>query len=277
MLTKSQASVSVVIPCLNCEGTIRRAVTSVAEQTWQPKEVILVVDDGSTDQTLSRLREISASFEPSRIKVLEIGENRGPSVARNTGWNVATQPYLTFLDADDAWQPRKVEILLKYMQAHPEVAITGHRLHWLREGEKLDPLPDQYLIKPVTKWMMLVSNRLSTSTVMLKRDLDVRFAPTKRHSEDYLLWLRIIYSGYKAEFIDLDLAYMYKAPYGMGGLSGQLWAMERGELDTYQTLCNEQLISRPAFIVLSAFSIAKYVRRLMISKLLGMRHETLPH
>ena len=273
MLTKSQASVSVVIPCLNCEGTIRRAVTSVVEQTWQPTEVILVVDNGSIDQTLSRLREIGASFEPSWIKVIEIGDNRGPSIARNTGWNVATQPYLTFLDADDAWQPRKVEIQLKYMQAHPEVAITGHRLHWLREGEKLNPPPDQYIIKPVTKWMMLASNRLSTSTVMLKRDLDVRFAPAKRHSEDYLLWLRIISSGYKAEFIDLDLAYRYKAPYGMGGLSGQLWAMEKGELDTYQTLCNENMISLHALLVLSAFSIVKYIRRVMISRLLVRRHD----
>ena len=273
MQTKPQASVSVVIPCFNCEDTIRRAVTSVAEQTWRPKEVILVVDDGSTDQTLSRLREIGASFEPSWIKVLEIGENGGPSVARNAGWNVATQPYLTFLDADDAWHPHKVEIQLKYMQAYPTVAITGHRSRWLREGEESSPISEQHVIKPVTKRMMLVSNRLFTSTVMLKKDLDVRFDPAKRHSEDYLLWLRIICCGYKAAFIDLDLAYIYKAPYGMGGLSGQLLAMERGELDTYRTLCNEQQISLPAFIVLSAFSIIKFVRRVMISRLLVRRYE----
>jgi glycosyltransferase involved in cell wall biosynthesis len=266
MPIKSQVPVSVIIPCLDCEGTIRRAVNSISQQTWQPKEVV-VIDDGSTDQTMSRIQEIRASLGLSWIKVLELSENKGPGAARNAGWDAATQPYIAFLDADDAWHPHKVEIQLKYMQYHPEVAITGHRSVWLREGENPPPLQDHYTIKPVTKRMMLVSNRLSTPTVMLKRDLDFRFEPAKRHSEDYLLWLQIICSKYEAIYIDLGLAYLYKAPYGSRGLSSQLWAMEQGELDTYGRLCDEQLISWPLFVTLSAFSMAKYVRRATISKL----------
>lgn len=271
MQAKQLAPVSVIIPCLNCEDTIGRAINSVSRQTWQPKEVILIADDGSTDQTLSILQELRSSLGSSWIKILDLGRNNGPSAARNAGWNVAAQPYLAFLDADDAWHPRKVEIQLKYMQDHPEIAITGHRWSWLRKGEDPFPLQDPYTIKPVTKRMMLVSNRLPTSTVMLKRDLDLRFEPAKRHSEDYLLWLRIICSKYRASFIDLDLAYSYKAPYGSSGLSSQLWAMERGELDTYRRLCDEQLISRPTVVVLGAFSMAKYVQRVAISKLRMMR------
>jgi hypothetical protein len=120
---------------------------------------------------------------------------------------------------------------------------------------------------------MLIANRLATPTVMLKRDLDFRFNPAKRHSEDYLLWLRIICSGTTAHFIDLDLTYLYKAPYGMGGMSSQLWTMERGELDTYRRLRDDKLISWPSFMALSAFSVVKYVRRNLISKLRVMRYE----
>lgn len=79
--------------------------------------------------------------------------------------------------------------------------------------------------------------------------------------------LQIVCSGYKAAFIDLDLAYCYKAPYGAGGLSSQLWPMEKGELDTYKRLRDERLISWSTFVGLSVFSMAKYIRRLVITKL----------
>ncbi len=178
---------------------------------------------------------------------------------------------MAFLDADDAWHPRKIEIQLKYMLVHPEVAITGHRSRWLREGESLSLIPEHYAFKPISRWQMLMSNRWSTPSVMLKKNIGFRFEPGKRRSEDYLLWLRIICSGYKAMFIGLDLAYLYKAPYGAGGMSRQLWAMERGELDTYRRLRNEQLISWPSFLALSVFSMVKHMRRAVICKLRAMK------
>ena len=270
MQISQRAPVSVIIPCLDCEGTISRAINSACQQTWQPKEII-VVNDGSKDRTLSRLQEIRERLGISWIKILDLGKNIGPGAARNVGWDAARQPYVAFLDSDDSWHPKKIEIQLKYMQNHPEVAITGHGSRWLREGETQFTLPDRYAIKPVTKRTMLVSNRWSTSTVMLKRDLDFRFEPTKRHSEDYLLWLRIICGGYKAMHIDLDLAHLHKAPYGSRGLSSQLWLMERGELDTYKRLCNAKLISWPTVVALCAFSMAKYLRRVTISKIRMMR------
>ena len=262
--------VSVIIPCFNCEGTIGRALDSVSQQTWLPREVILV-DDGSTDQTLSSLQKIRESMGLSWIKVLELAENRGPSAARNIGWDAAKEPYVAFLDSDDSWHPSKIEIQLKYMQDNPDVVITGHCSSWLQEGEASSLLPKHYAIKPATKWIMLISNRWSTPTVMLKRDLNFRFEPTKWHSEDYFLWLRIICGGYKAMHIDLNLAYLHKPPYGSRGLSSQLWPMEKGELDTYKRLWNDKLISWPAVVALGAYSVAKYVRRVIISKLKMMR------
>jgi len=261
---RSLAPVSVIIPCYRCQDTITRAVTSVAAQTWRPAEVILV-DDASDDATPRLLRDLQRRYSSDWIKVIFREENGGPGDTRNTGWEAATQPYLAFLDADDVWHPRKIEVQLQYMQAHPEVAITGNRCRRLQEGELMPPLPDDYTIKPLSRSQLLMSNRLSTPAVMLKRNLEFRFEPAKWHSEDYLLWLKIVCGGHKNAFIDLDLAYICKASYGTGGLSGQLWKMEKGELGTYRRLRNEQLISCPTFVGLSAFSIAKYVKRLIES------------
>jgi len=241
-------------------------VVSVVAQTWRPAELILV-DDASDDDTLSVLQDLQCCYGNDWIKIVYQQENRGPSVARNTAWDIAGQSYIAFLDADDAWHPRKIEIQLKYMQAHPEVAITGHYARWLREGEPFLRLSEHYTIKPIARLHMLISNRLSTHTVMLKKDLNFRFELAKWHSEDYLLWLNIICSGHKGAFIDLDLAYIYKAPYGAGGLSGQFWKMGKSELDNYRRLREKRLISWPAFIVLIVWSLVKYARRVIISRL----------
>jgi len=270
MSAKVTAPVSVIIPCYRCQDTIARAVQSVAAQTWCPAEVILI-DDASGDDTPRVLQTLEKSYGNNWIRVIIRQENGGPGAARNTGWDIATQPYIAFLDADDVWHPRKVEIQLRYMLGHPEIALSGHRWRWLSEGEPLPTLPQCYTVKSIRCWQMLLTNRLSTPTVMLKRDLNFRFEPDKRYSEDYLLWLKCICSGYKAAFIDLPLAYIYKAPFGAGGLSAWLGAMEKGELDTYWRLHKEGLISWSSFAALSIFSILKYTRRLIIVRFMAMR------
>ena len=100
-------SVSVVIPCFRCTGTIERAVASVAAQTRRPAEVILV-DDASGDDTQKLLQKLSQHFEPGWIKLVFLEQNVGAASARNAGWDQATQTYVAFLDADDAWHPKKI-------------------------------------------------------------------------------------------------------------------------------------------------------------------------
>ena len=79
------APVSVVIPCWRCSDTVGRAVASVAAQTLRPKEVILV-DDGSGDETYSVLCDLADAYEPHWIKVLALEQNGGAGWARNAGW-----------------------------------------------------------------------------------------------------------------------------------------------------------------------------------------------
>jgi glycosyltransferase involved in cell wall biosynthesis len=71
---------------------------------------VIVIDDASTDETLAKLMELRSRYGDGWIKVLRLGRNQGPATARNAGWMEAEKRYIAFIDADDAWHPRKIEI-----------------------------------------------------------------------------------------------------------------------------------------------------------------------
>jgi glycosyltransferase involved in cell wall biosynthesis len=103
--------VSVIIPAFNRELTIARSVKSALNQTYKNLEIV-VVDDGSSDDTLKALRQFA-----DRIKVVS-QQNAGPSRARNLGASHARGAILAFLDSDDEWLPQKVEKQVDLMQAY---------------------------------------------------------------------------------------------------------------------------------------------------------------
>jgi glycosyltransferase involved in cell wall biosynthesis len=254
------ASVSVVIPCFRCAQTIGRALKSVAGQTVLPREVILV-DDASDDGTLDVLRQNQAEYGREWIKIIVLEHNSGPSSARNAGWKMATSDYVAFLDADDAWRPEKIEIQYNWMKSHPAAQITGHFCLVLPEGGIPPSLPGQWDARRVNARRLLLSNQYSTPTVMLRRDLPFRFPETQRYAEDYLLWMRIVLASNPAYFINIPLTFLFKARYGAGGLSADLWAMEKGELSNYRQLRRERLIANGTYRFLSFYSLAKYLYR----------------
>lgn len=243
--------VSVVIPCYRSAATLGRALESVLAQTQAPAEVI-VVDDASDDAT----PQVIAALPPS-VKRIFLPENRGAGSARNAGWQVATQEFVAFLDADDAWHPKKLEVQTAWMQAHPEVVLSGHG-YAFQEREVL--LEKAF---PVSAAMMLVSNRFSTPCVMLRRAIPQRFAEGKRYSEDYLLWLEIMLSGGEAWYLDAPLARLFKPAYGAGGLSANLREHEAGELDTLARLRRAGMLGAIPWAMASAWSWLKYLRRRM--------------
>ena len=100
---------------------------------------------------------------------------------------------------------------------------------------------------------------------MLRREITNRFDPAKRYAEDYLLWLEIIMDGNSAWLLELPMAYSYKADFGDDGLTGNLWKMAWGELDTYRRIYLDGAISRAYYSCIVLFSLLKYLRRLLLS------------
>lgn len=120
----SQPLVSVVIPAYNAERTIRATLATVLRQTVSEIEVI-VVDDGSTDNTPGMVR----SLQDPRLRVVR-QENTGHAGARNTGIGSSRGTYVAVVDADDLWVPRKLETQLKVFRSHPHIrALHSAAVH----------------------------------------------------------------------------------------------------------------------------------------------------
>ncbi len=260
------ASVSVVVPCYQSEKTIVRAVQSVASQTLTVAELILV-DDASSDRTLELLSNLKKEYQQGWIQIIHLDNNRGASFARNEGWKLAKSDYIAFLDADDSWHPHKVEFQYHWLKAHPDVDLCGHNIGYKKTGTGSALLPQLGKSIPyskVKKWPFLLSNSLSTPTVMLKRNIKFRFDETLRYAEDYLLWLNIICDGLIVIKLDIELSYMYKMPYGESGLSQNLWEMEKGELGAYRQVLKSRSLKQYQYYFLCVFSLTKYLRRLAL-------------
>jgi glycosyltransferase involved in cell wall biosynthesis len=268
-MTTELAPVSVVIPCFRCAETLERAVASVAAQTWRPSELVLV-DDRSGDATLALLRDIQSRYG-DWVKVLELPVNVGAAGARNAGWQVASQTYIAFLDADDAWHPRKIEVQLAYMQAHSDVALCGHLCRQLTPDAGQTPWWPVDLgngAQTLSLTDMLMRHAFVTPSVMLKRDITMRFAEGVRYMEDQRLWLDIASAPLPSVRLMVELVAVYKPVYGAAGLSADMWHMERAELANYRYFHGGGKISYWSMRLLQVYSMAKYVRRLIIVRLL---------
>jgi cellulose synthase/poly-beta-1,6-N-acetylglucosamine synthase-like glycosyltransferase len=117
---------SVVIPAYNAGPFIDEALASVYAQTLAPGQVI-VINDGSTDDTEQRLRRLASRFPPTFL--WQSQPNRGMTRARNAALRLATRKYVAFLDADDIWHPNKLECQLEHFASDPDLVLsfTGYR------------------------------------------------------------------------------------------------------------------------------------------------------
>ncbi len=258
-MTETVASVSVVIPMFNSAATIERALESVAAQSLLPQEII-VVDDDSNDMCVSIVEKWNNSN--IEVKLVKHSRNLGPSASRNTGWNMATGTYVAFLDADDSWDPRKIEIQYKLMVGFPNVVVCG-TLHSVNIGEPQEFVnsPQMVPTRQFTVRDLLIKNRFSTPSVMIRRDIDERFDSAFRYSEDYLLWLNIASRHMFVHRIELPLTILHKNTYGQGGLSGDLVPMLRGELRAIRSTEDFTSMTRPRMILAMMWSILKFVQR----------------
>ena len=255
-------SVTVVIPCYRCRSTIERALSSVANQTHLPAEVLLV-DDCSGDGTLEKLYELQRSHECGWIKIIALPRNVGPARARNRGWDSAKGEFVAFLDADDSWHPQKLQLQWNCMQAHQETMLCGHAV--ARASSAPNPDIGGFTTRPISSTRMLFKNPIAPTSAMVRTSLELRFRDGHRHMEDHLLWMEIALGGHAVTRMDACLAYQYKAPFGEGGLSAQLWSMELADLRNYLLLQQSGNLRSFWLLVLWPWSLLKFSRRLLIA------------
>jgi glycosyltransferase involved in cell wall biosynthesis len=193
----SRPLVSVVIPAFNADRTIDRALTSVFAQDYQPLEII-VVDDGSTDETAARV----ARYRSKMVRLLRLERNRGVAAATNAGLGVAKGEFIAFLDADDEWLPGKLRIQVPLLVANPSMPFVCSR--W----QETDPLgsvteqPDPDLYRRSTHpslWRDLLATAFVLKSTVVARSsyldatggFDARLSP----ADDQDMWIRLALLG----------------------------------------------------------------------------------
>jgi glycosyltransferase involved in cell wall biosynthesis len=199
--------VSVIIPTFNRSRLVVETVESALGQTY-PNVEIVVVDDGSEDDTESALRpyldRIVYSYQP----------NSGRSVARNNGIRQSTGRYCVFLDSDDLLLPGKLSLQVPFLEEHPDFALVYSDGFALDENRNLSPLGSHvYRFPPESRdefvTQFLKNNFFPPLLALVRRDsLDSTgfFDPEIVGLEDWDLWLRMLFRGAAFAYLDGKVA-----------------------------------------------------------------------
>ena len=211
--------ISVIIPTFNRSEVFKRAISSVLAQSYKNYELI-IVDDGSTDNTSSVIQEIfSESTKDSKNLIYCFQENKGVSAARNYGVSRSRGSWLAFLDSDDEWFEKKLELQVKKISESTCRWVHGEEI-WIRNGVRVN----QRKIHQKSGGDIFCSSLnlclVSPSTVMIDRETFInagRFDEDFIVCEDYDLWLKLSLNN-QIEFIETPLIKKY------GGHQDQLSA-----------------------------------------------------
>lgn len=202
--------VSVIIPFYNAHRHFPKTLCSLRRQSAAPAEII-VIDDGS-DAPAARalLRGLDDD-----IKLISLPSNAGPGVARNAGARIATQPYLAFLDTDDLWRPRKLEVQYAFMSAWPELDMTHTQVAFATDGGTLSV---GHLAQQGSSARTALTNYLvATPSVMIKRSSFERiggFDPHLRCAQDWDLYIRMVLAGFQIQCIAEELVEVRREGHG---------------------------------------------------------------
>ena len=229
--------VNVIIPTYNRSQKVARAIQSVLDQSFRDLEII-VVDDGSTDDTYQCLDRFGSSIRYIRQLV-----NRGVSAARNRGIKGSFAPWIAFLDSDDYWLRDKLQVQMEFVHRNPGTVACQTEEIWIRRGRRVNPKrshrkPSGDIFKQSLKLCLV-----SPSSVILRRSVFDEvglFDETLQAAEDYDLWLRI---SCRYPVYLIDRALIVKEGGHADQLSQRFAGMDRFRIRAIVNLINSGILS----------------------------------
>ena len=258
-------TVSIIIPAFNRASTICSAIESVLRQTYTDFE-LLIVDDGSTDDTMARVAEIS---DP-RIRALANPENMGASAARNTGIRNARGTWIAFQDSDDEWLPEKLEKQMQRLASKGDdhvacycgMIIVGDHSQTTRERRQVRYIPRVKLTKLEGNILptVLTTSPASTQTLIVRRDILEEIGGFDEDLPALVDWdcvLRLA-SRWSFAFVDEPLVLQYFSENSITRSRSNRAIARRKIIEKNKSLWN----NHPVFIAQHYRSIAGDFRRL---------------
>ena len=194
--------VSIITPCYNSEKFLDECISSVLNQTYQNWEM-LIVDDNSSDNSSILINSYSKKDE--RIKPLYLNDNIGAAMARNKAISKAKGKYLAFLDSDDVWLPKKLEVQTNFMKKN-NCSFVFSSYSVITDDKK----KSKYTInvpERISYEIYLKNTIIGCLTVMLDKEKFKKIEmPNLRSSHDMALWLNLLKQEKYAYGIAQDLA-----------------------------------------------------------------------
>lgn len=225
--------ISVIIPTYNRQEFLARAIDSVLGQSYRDFELV-VVDDGSTDDTARRLAGYGAQVR------FVYQQNRGPAAARNTGIRAAEGALIAFLDSDDRFAPEKLAMQQAAMAAQPEYLISHTDEIWYRQGELLHQKKKHFRPHGFIFGECLKLCVVGMSTVMVRREFFDKigyFDEELPCCEDYDIWLR---ASVSLPFLKVDQSLTLKS----GGRPDQVSVRFRAGMDKFRIRSIAKVLDR---------------------------------
>ncbi|WGL63762.1 glycosyltransferase family 2 protein [Pseudomonas sp. CW003PS] len=259
------SKISVVVPMYNSRDTIVPCVQSVVDQTYKDLITIIVVNDGSKDDSLGVLEAAFNNLPENRVLTIINKENGGVSSARNMGIKAAQTEWVAFLDSDDIWFPEKLEKQFEVIAENPDVFFIGCN----RNGEVYPFFGKKNkVLFSLSAKEILIKWYPQTSTVIVKRELLIRvgfYNELQTHGEDCNLWLRLLkITPLWLLNQDLVLTGGGKRSFGSSGLSANMVKMYEGEIYNLKSSFAFEQVNVFEFMLFRAYFWVKYVRRLFI-------------
>ncbi|MDA3920455.1 MAG: glycosyltransferase family A protein [Salinisphaera sp.] len=182
--------ITVLIPVYNRARYIVSAIQSIQNQKDAPPLEILIVDDGSTDDSMAHIRALA---DP-RIRVVAREQNGGIAAARNLGITQARGRYIAFLDSDDHALPDRLRLQARFLDKHPDYAALGSWIGWITaDGQPMRRIKRKPIGARLIAAERLFRSGLENSTVMARADI-LRAFPHREDlavGSDYDLWARV--------------------------------------------------------------------------------------
>ncbi|MBU7583568.1 MAG: glycosyltransferase family 2 protein [Nostoc sp. TH1S01] len=218
--------VSVVIPAYNAAQFLPDAIASVQQQTFADWE-LLIVNDGSTDDTIEVIREYQKNSD--RIHLIN-QPNQGVSTARNHGVENSQGQIIAFLDADDQWYPDKLSQHLTHLQSNPRLGVSFAQVEILNQtSEPTGQISSSRLTQLKPEYFLSENPTTTTSNWVIRKEVFTQvggFSPEMSYSEDLEWLLRVICTtDWQIAGINQVLT-RYRT--SSSGLSSQLYRMEAG-------------------------------------------------
>ncbi|PMH74783.1 hypothetical protein BCU59_02390 [Vibrio cyclitrophicus] len=251
----------------NAESVVLRAIKSVLNQTVSVDEII-IVDDGSSDNSVNIIQRFLADNDYKHILVLT-KKNGGASSARNYGISKAKNEIIAFLDSDDEWVSNKLELQLDFFLQDDVVLVGGNHFEERVEYILFKKAQD---INEIKIDELLFKNFFQTSTVITKKSVALRFGgfnEKQRYAEEGQFYYNVSTYG-KMIHLNRQLV-IYdggdKFGFGESGLSANILEMEKGELRNLKYAYSNLNVSLFSYLQACSFSILKFIRRFIMVKL----------